>query len=266
MGLAYFKDCKNLTNLYLAGTKVSDAGLAHFKDKSLNDVVDLTTPVSPTWSPLQGMPLEEIRLTPKNITRGLDILRDMKSLKTIGIAWDQDWPAARNKTARQGVLQGMLADFRARQFSPPLPAKEQWPSLVAPDGRLAWPHPPMTVTPLTTLRQLRTFKKNWLRDRSHTAPGGAKGPAFRLNLILNLLRSDAPTVRDSVLRTMKPTRAGHVSPPPSCRGKLVSVRPQGPCPIILGADGLFWAANFVEAADMWNHVVQEPMGGRTICR
>jgi len=45
-------------------------------------------------TPLQGMPLEEIRLTPKNITRGLDILRDMKSLKTIGIEWNQSWPAA----------------------------------------------------------------------------------------------------------------------------------------------------------------------------
>ena len=46
-------------------------------------------------TPLQGMPLEEIRLTPKNITQGLDILRDMKSLKTIGIALaTQVWPAA----------------------------------------------------------------------------------------------------------------------------------------------------------------------------
>jgi len=40
------------------------------------------------------MPLEEIRLTPKNITRRLDILRDMKSLKTIGIDYQQAWPAA----------------------------------------------------------------------------------------------------------------------------------------------------------------------------
>ena len=32
--------------------------------------------------------------TPKNITKGLDILRDMKSLKTIGIEWDKAWPAA----------------------------------------------------------------------------------------------------------------------------------------------------------------------------
>jgi hypothetical protein len=45
-------------------------------------------------TPLQGMPLEEIRLTPKNITRGLDILRDMKSLKLIGIDQDRVWPTA----------------------------------------------------------------------------------------------------------------------------------------------------------------------------
>ncbi|MBM3979522.1 MAG: hypothetical protein FJ304_04415 [Planctomycetes bacterium] len=31
-GLAHFKDCKNLTLLYLSNTQVSDAGLAHFKD------------------------------------------------------------------------------------------------------------------------------------------------------------------------------------------------------------------------------------------
>ena len=44
--------------------------------------------------PLQGMELEEIHLTPKNITQGLDILREMKSLKTIGIDYSQSWPAA----------------------------------------------------------------------------------------------------------------------------------------------------------------------------
>jgi hypothetical protein len=40
------------------------------------------------------MPLEDIRLTPKNIAQGLDVLRDMKSLKTIGIDWNQAWPTA----------------------------------------------------------------------------------------------------------------------------------------------------------------------------
>jgi len=72
---------------------VGDAGLAQLKGMPLrllylNDtnVTDLT--------PLQGMPLEDVRLTPKNITRGLEILRDMKSLKSIGIARWQSWPAA----------------------------------------------------------------------------------------------------------------------------------------------------------------------------
>ena len=50
--------------------------------------------VKPTANaPLQGMELEEIFLTPKNITQGLDILRDMKSLKTICVEWNQAWPA-----------------------------------------------------------------------------------------------------------------------------------------------------------------------------
>ena len=81
------------THLHLDHTHVDDAGLAQFKGMSMmslwideTDITDLT--------PLQGMPLEEIHLTPKNITKGLDILRGMKSLKTIGIAWKQFWPAA----------------------------------------------------------------------------------------------------------------------------------------------------------------------------
>ncbi len=38
--------------------------------------------------------LEDIRLTPKNISQGLDILRGMKSLKTIGIDLGKVWPSA----------------------------------------------------------------------------------------------------------------------------------------------------------------------------
>ncbi len=74
---------------------MSDAGLANFKGMPLILLWIDNTRVT-DLSPLQGMPLEEIRLTPKNITKGLDILRDMKSLKTIGISFESDkaWPAA----------------------------------------------------------------------------------------------------------------------------------------------------------------------------
>ena len=40
--------------------------------------------------------LQDIRLTPRSITQGLDILRDMKTLTTIGISFETEnaWPAA----------------------------------------------------------------------------------------------------------------------------------------------------------------------------
>jgi formylglycine-generating enzyme required for sulfatase activity len=40
-------------------------------------------------SPLRGMELNAIGLTPKNISKGMDILRDMTSLKTIGVGFDK---------------------------------------------------------------------------------------------------------------------------------------------------------------------------------
>jgi hypothetical protein len=92
-GLIHFKGCKALTRLYVAETKVSDAGLAYFKGAPLRQLHMFHTGIT-DLTPLQGMPLEEIRLSPKNITKGLDNLRGMKSLKTIGIEWDQAWPAA----------------------------------------------------------------------------------------------------------------------------------------------------------------------------
>jgi hypothetical protein len=36
-------------------------------------------------SPLEGRNLTEINFTPMNITKGMDVIRQMKSLKTIGI-------------------------------------------------------------------------------------------------------------------------------------------------------------------------------------
>jgi hypothetical protein len=72
---------------------VTDRGLAHLKGMPLTVLWIENTGIT-DLTPLQGMPLEEIRLTPKNITQGLDILRDRKSLKTIGISFNQVWPAA----------------------------------------------------------------------------------------------------------------------------------------------------------------------------
>ncbi len=92
-GLGNFKDCKKLTALLLLDTQIGDVGLAHFKGMPLRLLWINNTRIT-DLTPLQGMPLEEIRLTPKNITQGLDILRGMTSLKTIGIAWKQTWPPA----------------------------------------------------------------------------------------------------------------------------------------------------------------------------
>jgi serine/threonine protein kinase/Leucine-rich repeat (LRR) protein len=87
--------CHDLRLLVLSETQVSDLGLAHLKDhKNLRRLMLQGTRVS-DLSPLADMPLEEIRLTPKNLTkRGLEILRNMKALKTIGTDWNQAWPAA----------------------------------------------------------------------------------------------------------------------------------------------------------------------------
>jgi uncharacterized membrane protein len=75
-GLIHFKDCKALTHLYLGQTQVSGAGLAHFQGMPLvflwignTDITDLTF--------LKSMPLEDIRLNPKNITRGLNTARQL---------------------------------------------------------------------------------------------------------------------------------------------------------------------------------------------
>jgi formylglycine-generating enzyme required for sulfatase activity len=92
-GLAHFKESRRLGSVQLGHTRVSDAGLAHFKGVRLRKVWIEKTGIT-DLTPLQDMPLDEVRFTPKNIVKGLGILRDMKSLKTIGIEWNQAWPAA----------------------------------------------------------------------------------------------------------------------------------------------------------------------------
>ena len=88
-----FKDCKNLGNLSLAGTAITDAGLAHLKGSKKLAILNLAgiqvtdaglahlagpNALTMLWihdsgitdlTPLQGMPLEDIRRTPKNISR-----------------------------------------------------------------------------------------------------------------------------------------------------------------------------------------------------
>src|SRR5262249_24763167 len=124
-GLANFKDCKSLTELHLEHTQVTDAGLAHVKGMRLMALNIRDTTIT-DLTPLQGMLLENICLTPKSITRGLDILRDMKSLKTMGIEWNQPWPAAdfweRYNKGEFGIVPFTEADV---QRIAALPAKEQ---------------------------------------------------------------------------------------------------------------------------------------------
>jgi formylglycine-generating enzyme required for sulfatase activity len=92
-GLVHFKDCKQLIVLSLANTKTRNAGLAHIRVMPLKRLLIHNTDIT-DLTPLQGMPLEDIRLTPKNITQGLNLVRDIKSLKTIGIDATRFWPAA----------------------------------------------------------------------------------------------------------------------------------------------------------------------------
>ncbi len=93
--LNQINQCHDLRLLVLSDTQVSDLGLAHLKDhKNLRRIMVQGTRVS-DLSPLKDMPLEEVRLTPKNLTKqGLENLRNMKSLKTIGTEWNRGWPAA----------------------------------------------------------------------------------------------------------------------------------------------------------------------------
>ncbi len=80
-----------LTELDCSATKVSDLSpLAGMPLKKLiiymTDITDLT--------PLKGMELDEVRLEPARITQGLDVLREMKSIKLIGQATGDYLPAS----------------------------------------------------------------------------------------------------------------------------------------------------------------------------
>jgi hypothetical protein len=89
--LSVLRGMTSLRDLILTRSAVAD--LAPVKDLKVRSLGIQATKVS-DLSPLQGMELSRIAFTPKNITKGLDIIRDMKSLKTIGIDYNQSWPAA----------------------------------------------------------------------------------------------------------------------------------------------------------------------------
>jgi Leucine-rich repeat (LRR) protein len=93
--LSQLKDCKDLVKLVLFNTQVSDAGLTHLKDHKNLTMLELWGSRVSDLSPLKDMSLEIIMLTPKDIsTQGLNLLRNMKSLKTIGTNPWNLFPAA----------------------------------------------------------------------------------------------------------------------------------------------------------------------------
>ena len=119
-GIRYFKNCKDLRQLNLQNTRVTDAGLTEFNNwKSIGHANLSNTRIShlnalsgvplkflsivdtavTDLTPLKGLELEEIRFTPRNITNGIEIIREIKSLKKIGIrAYFHEvkdvWPSA----------------------------------------------------------------------------------------------------------------------------------------------------------------------------
>ncbi len=70
-----------LNRLYCVSTEVSD--LSPLRGLPLTQLACNNTKVS-DLTPLQGMKLTQVFFTPKNISRGIDIIRQMTSIKTIG--------------------------------------------------------------------------------------------------------------------------------------------------------------------------------------
>jgi eukaryotic-like serine/threonine-protein kinase len=81
-----------ITRLSLWECEVSD--LKPLEGMPLTSLSISDCPQVRDLEPLKGMPLTEFIVTPKNITQGLDVLRDMKNLKTISINPSEPWPAA----------------------------------------------------------------------------------------------------------------------------------------------------------------------------
>ena len=81
----------HLRYLHCGYTQVSD--LSSLEGMKLDNLLCHNTPIS-DLSPLQGMSLNDLRFTPSNITKGLNIIRQMKSLETIGTSLTENLAAA----------------------------------------------------------------------------------------------------------------------------------------------------------------------------
>ena len=75
-----------LTYLKISGTQVTD--LTPIKGAPLNHVHLEDTKVTDV-TPLAGSPIEKLIFNPKNITKGLEVIRNMKTIKEIGRTWDE---------------------------------------------------------------------------------------------------------------------------------------------------------------------------------
>ncbi len=75
-----------LTEVACGNTRVSD--LSPLAGMNLTKLVCYENPKVSDLSPLSGMNLTFVSITPRSVTKGLDVIRQMKSLKTIGIGSD----------------------------------------------------------------------------------------------------------------------------------------------------------------------------------
>ncbi|MCY3018187.1 MAG: hypothetical protein NTW87_04030 [Planctomycetota bacterium] len=69
------------------------ADLASLNTRQLRDLHIDRTPVN-NVTPLEGARLEILVFTPKSIAKGLDVIRKMRTLHSIGVQYDRSWPPA----------------------------------------------------------------------------------------------------------------------------------------------------------------------------
>jgi serine/threonine protein kinase len=95
-GCVQVRDLSPLKGMPLTSLNIAGCGQGQLLDltplKSLMSLTSLTVDMR-DLTPLQDMSLTEVFFSPKNVTKGLDVLRQMKSLKTIGESPVRNWPA-----------------------------------------------------------------------------------------------------------------------------------------------------------------------------